>query len=199
VERKLKTSNAAFGIGGYKENRVLYRRSNLFDTTAEYNSNWIEMVGEHTGNRSLHLGIDIWAPARTKVFLPIEGTVHSFAYNEGFGDYGATIIMRHQLDTVVFHTLYGHISLADLEQLQPGKYFAKGELIAHFGEPHENGSWPPHLHFQVIEVMNNKAGDYPGVCSLEEMELYLQNCPDPDLILNLMQYARLEQGAGTTD
>ena len=116
--------------------------------------------------------------------------VHSFAFNDGFGDYGATIIIQHQLDTVVFHTLYGHVSLVDLAQLQAGKYISRGEPIAHFGEPSENGWWPPHLHFQVIGDMELKEGDYPGVCTLAERERYIRNCPDPDLVLNMMKFVK---------
>jgi hypothetical protein len=55
--------------------------------------------------------------------------------------------------------------------------------------PQENGQWPPHLHFQVIIDMEFKKGDYPGVCKLNEKEKYLRNCPNPDLILQMMQYA----------
>jgi len=32
-------------------------------------------------------------------------------------------------------------------------------------------------------------GDYPGVCKFSEKEQYLRNCPNPDLILQMMQYA----------
>ena len=65
----------------------------------------------------------------------------------------------------------------------------RGEEIAHFGTPAENGNWPPHLHFQIIHDIEMKKGDYPGVCSYGEKDKYLQNCPDPDLVLNMMQYA----------
>lgn len=171
VNLELKNAGAAFGIGGYKEDRVLYKRSNRFG-------------GEEP--RSIHLGIDIWGPAGTKVFTPIGGTVHSFDFNDHFGDYGATIILQHQLDTIVFHTLYGHLSLKDLVPLQEGKFISRGELLGHFGEPSENGDWPPHLHFQVIEDMRVSKGDYPGVCAPSEREKYLANCPDPNLILNML-------------
>ncbi len=189
IQRKLQANQATYGIGGYKENRVLYKRSNLFDTVAAEGRQAALVEAEEPTGRSFHLGIDIWGPAGTEVFLPLGGMVHSFAFNSNFGDYGATIIMQHQLDTIAFHTLYGHVSLADLAQLHEGKYFTRGELIAHFGEPHENGDWPPHLHFQVVGDMNLKSGDYPGVCSLAETSHYFANCPNPDLILNMMQYS----------
>ena len=190
INGKLKSHHANYGIGGYKENRVLYRRSNLFNAVATEGKPAPLIGEENTQNRSIHLGIDIWGPSGTSVFLPLGGMVHSFAYNENFGDYGATIIMQHQLDTIAFHTLYGHVSLADISRLHPGMYLSRGELIAHFGEPHENGNWPPHLHFQVIGDMNLKEGDYPGVCTLAESDHYFANCPNPDLILNMMQYAK---------
>jgi murein DD-endopeptidase MepM/ murein hydrolase activator NlpD len=190
INKKMKAAHATYGIGGYRENRILYKRSNLFDTVAAEGREAPLLEAQEPAGRSFHLGIDIWGPAGTEVFLPLGGMVHSFAFNSNFGDYGATIIMQHQLDTIAFHTLYGHVSLADLAQLHEGKYFTRGEKIAHFGEPHENGDWPPHLHFQVIGDMNLKTGDYPGVCALEETSHYFANCPNPDLILDMMKYCK---------
>lgn len=173
VNHTLEANGAKYGIGGYKENRKLYSRSDLF-------------TGEEP--RSVHLGIDIWGPAGTPVYAALGGMVHSFAYNDHFGDYGATIILLHQAETVAFHTLYGHLSLADISTLHEGAYITRGEVIGRFGVPAENGNWPPHLHFQIIHNLYLKEGDYPGVCKPSEAEAYLANCPDPDLILKMMQY-----------
>jgi len=85
--------------------------------------------------------------------------------------------------------LYGHVSLKDISLLTEGSYVSIGQEIAHFGLANENGQWPPHLHFQVIADMEFKKGDYPGVCKYSEWQKYLHNCPDPDLILQMMQYA----------
>ena len=173
ITNTLATANAKYGIGGYNEDRMLYQRSKHFAGTEA---------------RTIHLGIDIWGAAGTKVYVPIGGTVHSFAFNDNFGDYGATIVLQHQLDTIEFHTLYGHVSLKDLVLLQEGKYMSRGELLGHFGEPSENGDWPPHLHFQIIEDMRLNEGDYPGVCTKSEKAKYLINCPDADLILDMMRF-----------
>ena len=183
INYKLQSTKSKYGIGGYMENRILYKRSSLFHPVGAAFSTL-----ETTEARSIHLGVDIWGPAGTKVYVPIGGTVHSFAFNDNFGDYGATIVLQHQLDTVVFHTLYGHVSLADLANMQEGKFLNRGELLAHFGGPKENGDWPPHLHFQIIEDMRVHRGDYPGVCTPSESKAFLKNCPDPDLILNMMQH-----------
>lgn len=176
VKDKLKKANAKFGIGGYNEVRQLYSRSEVFNTLTEE-------------PRRLHLGIDIWGEEGTKVYAPLNGIVHSYAYNNNFGDYGATIILKHHLENVTFYTLYGHLSLDDINSIAADQIVNKGAAIAHFGKPHENGNWPPHLHFQIINDIGEYKGDYPGVCKESERENYLTNCPDPDVILNLMQHA----------
>jgi len=115
--------------------------------------------------------------------------VHSFAFNNQFGDYGATLILSHNIEEVSFHTLYGHLSLNSIKNFREGENVRKGDVIGEFGIPMENGQWPPHLHFQVIVDMEDQIGDYPGVCKYSEREKYLNNCPDPDLILQMMKYA----------
>lgn len=177
VNEQLEKAGAAYGIGGYNEHRTIYSRSAVFDTESEE-------------PRRLHLGTDIWGAAGTPVYAPLPGTVHSVGFNEAFGDYGATLILQHELDGVIFHTLYGHLSLHSIEDKKEGQSIGKGDWIAAFGEPAENGHWPPHLHFQVIIDMQGWKGDYPGVCKFSERESYLANCPDPDLILNMMQQAK---------
>jgi murein DD-endopeptidase MepM/ murein hydrolase activator NlpD len=164
-----------YGIGGYAEQRTVYSRSKVFDAPDG---------GEP---RRLHLGTDIWGKAGTEVFAPIGGMVHSFKFNDAYGDYGATIILLHQLEGTAFYTLYGHLSLKDIALIE-GQYINRGQAFAHFGEPHENGHWPPHLHFQIIENIELNEGDYPGVCRLSDQEFYLKNCPDADLILQMNQY-----------
>jgi murein DD-endopeptidase MepM/ murein hydrolase activator NlpD len=178
VSQELAKANAKFGIGGYNEHRTVYSRSKVFDSAE----------GEEP--RRLHLGLDIWGLVGTPVFAVADGYVHSIANNAAYGDYGATIILGHRLDGVNFYSLYGHLSLADLSQLEPGQPIKGGSLIAHFGPPAENGQWPPHLHFQLILDLEGKEGDYPGVCRFSERESYLDNCPDPDLLLQLLQYAK---------
>ncbi len=176
IKQKIKSADALYAIGGYAEYRAFYSRSTVFDTAFEAEP------------RRLHLGIDIWGAAGTPVYAFMGGMVHSFAYNDKFGDYGATLILLHQLDGLAFYSLYGHISLSDINNIHAGQYVIRGAEIAHFGEPSENGNWPTHLHFQIINDMELKKGDYPGVCSYGEKDRYLKNCLDPDLVLNMMQY-----------
>ncbi len=169
IKQQHADTNAAFLIGGYREERDMYRRSELFGVLEE--------------PRSLHLGMDIWGEAGTPVHAPLNGKVHSFRFNDNFGDYGATIILEHQVADLVFFILYGHLALRDLDGLYTGKVIAQGEVFAHFGIPIENGHWPPHLHFQVIMDMGGLVGDYPGVCKPSEALQFLDNSPDPAMLL----------------
>lgn len=176
IEQQLQQHSCTYGIGGYDEHRTMYARSAVFDGAEE--------------PRRLHLGIDIWGKADTPVFAPIHGRVHSFAFNDRYGDYGATIILQHEIGGVLFHSLYGHLSLASLQGLEEHMPIEAGQRIAGFGIAAENGHWPPHLHFQLIEDMQGMKGDFPGVCRFSERERWLANCPDPDLILGMMGHAR---------
>jgi murein DD-endopeptidase MepM/ murein hydrolase activator NlpD len=198
-----KLQGYTYGIGGYNEHRTIYKRSHVFDTSflppkEEAGSEQVnaaladkpplESASEEP--RRLHLGIDIWGPAETPIYAPLEGTVHSFAFNDAYGDYGATLLLQHDINGFLFHTLYGHLSLASIREKLEGQTITKGEWIAAFGVPAENGQWPPHLHFQIIVDMQGMKGDYPGVCKYSEREKYLENCPDANLILGMMHLAQ---------
>jgi peptidoglycan LD-endopeptidase LytH len=174
INQKLIEANAQYGIGGYNEHRVIYSRSKVFDPD-----------GNDEEPRRLHLGTDIWGKPNTAVMSPMDGIIHSFAFNNNFGDYGATIILSHSLNGLSFHTLYGHLSLNSIKNISAGDRISKGDVFAEFGIPFENGHWPPHLHFQIINDIGEWSGDYPGVCKFSEKEKWLENSPDPDLILQL--------------
>jgi len=183
INRTLRASNARYGIGGYGEHRTLYARSKHFDHVPGGRSQGEK--GEEP--RRLHLGVDIWGPVGTKVMAPLGGVVHSFAFNNKDSDYGATLILTHNLDGVGFQTLYGHLSLNSIKNLFEGKNISRGEVIGEFGMRFENGNWPPHLHFQLITDMQGWKGDYPGVCRYSERDQWLARCPDPNLILQMVQ------------
>ena len=169
VAEMLASQQAAAGIGGYLENRVIYRRSPHFDDTVEA--------------RSLHLGVDVWVPAGTPVAAPLAGVVHSLADNNNFGDYGPTVILQHELAGVSFFSLYGHLTRTDLAGLAPGQALAAGQVFAHVGPHPENGDWPPHLHCQLMADMQGRWGDFPGVAAPSEQDYWAALCPDPMLLL----------------
>lgn len=157
--------------GGYGEDRSNYTQA-LFAPEGEE-------------PRTVHLGLDIFAPFGSDVYAPLPGRVHSSRINDNPGDYGPTIILEHDAGGAKFHTLYGHLSRDSLKGLKPGSAFMAGEPIAALGTRNENGGWPPHLHFQIILDIGAARGDYPGVCKRSERERWLAICPDPRLLLGL--------------
>ena len=159
------------GIGRYNEDRVLYRHSPLFDGDAE--------------RRSVHLGIDLFVMEGTEVMAPLASHVHSVADNQGLGNYGPTVILEHELDGIRFWTLYGHLGRHSVVRLEMGQTVDAGEEFAVVGDLSENGSWPPHLHLQLMADLQGHSGDFPGVAAPSELKRWLGICPDPNLILGI--------------
>ena len=170
IETYLNNSNSKVARGGYNEQRNLYKRSSVFNDNA-------------TEERNIHIGLDLWIRSNTKVLAALDGIVHSFNYNVGLGNYGPTIILEHSIENHIFYTLYGHLSIESIEQIEIGDVFKKGQTLATLGDASVNGDYAPHLHFQIIEDIADNFGDYPGVCSSNNLDFYLKNCPDPNLLL----------------
>ncbi len=172
IDTVLKLKEGTVAYGGYLEQRNLYA-DKLGFTSAK------------ASVRDIHLGIDFWATAGTKVLAPIDGNVHSYRNNNVVGDYGPTIILRHVLGTHIFYSLYGHLSLNSLDGLSLNKRFKSGETLGRLGTPAINVNYAPHLHFQLIKDLEGSEGDYPGVCAKDKLSLYRENCPDPNLLLKM--------------
>ncbi|MGB0186163.1 MAG: peptidoglycan DD-metalloendopeptidase family protein [Flavobacteriaceae bacterium] len=172
INNYLKSRSKQVAYGGYLELRSLYTRSHHFHQHKE-------------NQRNIHLGIDLWCKAKTPVLAAFDGTIHSFKNNVAFGDYGPTIILEHCIDEMSFFTLYGHLSLDSIAHLEVGVEVKANEIIGHLGTAEVNGDYPPHLHFQIIKDLQGNFGDYPGVCSIDDLDFYKENCPDPNLILKL--------------
>lgn len=167
-----KRKQATVAYGGYNEMRNLYKRSTVFNDA-------------NTDERNIHIGIDLWIKAGTTVLAALDGKVHSFQYNNKLGDYGPTIILEHQVENHTFYTLYGHLSLESITTIKVGDLFTKGQKLATLGDAKVNGDYAPHLHFQIIKKIGHHFGDYPGVCNVKKLDFYLNNCPDPNLLLKI--------------
>lgn len=172
IEEYLSKNNAKVAFGGYQEIRNLYKRSTVFNS-------------ENSDERNIHIGLDLWIKAGTSVLAALDGTIHSFQNNTALGDYGPTIILEHEFDEIKFYTLYGHLSLDSLNDKKIGTEVKKGATIATLGSPPINGDYAPHLHFQIIIDIENKVGDYPGVCNEKDLAFYSENCPDPNFLLKI--------------
>lgn len=168
----LKQNDAQVAFGGYIEGRTLYQRSSIFKS---------DLLPE----RNIHIGLDLWIKAGTSVLAALDGKIHSFKNNIGLGDYGPTIILEHEIESQKFYTLYGHLSLKSIEGISVGDFFKKGEHLANIGDSEVNGDYAPHLHFQIIKNIEGYWGDYPGVCNTKDLNFYIENCPDPNLLLKI--------------
>jgi len=170
----LAKNNAKVAFGGYLEKRNIYDRSDYFKNLSKEKQ------------RNIHLGVDLWCAENTKVLAALDGEVHSFKLNKNYGDYGPTIILKHQIENETFYTLYGHLSLKSIEKINIGDVVIQGNVIGYLGAASVNGDYAPHLHFQIIRDLEDNFGDYPGVASEENIGFYQKNCPNPNLLLKLV-------------
>lgn len=173
IQQFLKENQALIAYGGYQEVRGIYKRSELFNRL------------DRSEDRNIHLGVDLWCDAGSPIFAPLSGIVHSFRNNTNLGDYGPTIILKHQIQNTNFYTLYGHLSLNSIANLKKGQIFEQQEIMGFLGDFEVNGDYSPHLHFQIIKDIQDFDGDYPGVCAEKDLDFYSQNCPDPNLLLKI--------------
>lgn len=169
----LEERNADKGIGQWNEPRLVYTAPEFAVTTNELPE-----------TRTIHIGLDIFAPAGSRVYAPLDGVVHSLAINEAPLDYGPTLILEHQTgDGDVFHTLYGHLDPESIAGLRVGQRIAAGQPLVRLGSMDHNGGWPPHLHLQVITDLLDRTGEFPGVARPSHREVWTALCPDPGPIL----------------
>jgi 4-aminobutyrate aminotransferase-like enzyme/Ser/Thr protein kinase RdoA (MazF antagonist) len=175
INAAIAEAGAQVGIGRYDEARYFYT-SPAFATGEKITDEY----------RTVHLGIDLFAPAGTPVYAPLDGSVYAFADNNTPQDYGPVIVLEHQVeDCPTFYSLYGHLSCESLNGIKLGQRIEKGERLAAIGASDANGGWSPHLHFQVITDLLELGTDFPGVARPSQRKVWLSLCPDPNLILGI--------------
>jgi murein DD-endopeptidase MepM/ murein hydrolase activator NlpD len=123
------------------------------------------------GRRCLHVGVDLGGPAGVAVHAFADGRVLHAGYNPAPGDYGHVVVTEHTVDGRPLYALHGHLSAATLTLVSPGDAVARGQVIGWLGAEHENGGWPPHVHFQL---------SWERPARREEM---LARYPDPRMVL----------------
>ena len=79
-------AGATIGVGCYDEVRGVYT-SPIFSKPGN----------DGSSSRTLHLGLDLFAPPGTPVLAPLDGRVHSIAENRNPLDYGPTVILEHAM------------------------------------------------------------------------------------------------------
>ena len=137
------------------------------------------MVAE---NRIYHLGVDVTGPLGTDVYAPLPGEVVQSYYEEGDGNYGALIVLKHNINDCTFYSLYGHLNRSILPKV--GTKVNKGEKFAKIGDFNENGNWFHHVHLQVFtEKGYNDGWVSKGYCSGKDLPRISKLCPNPIFLL----------------
>ena len=158
-------SKTDFYVGKYNE-----FRPNLYNTPL------------FSGIRNIHVGIDIGGPVGTACMAFMDGEISHFGYNPEPGDYGYVVITKHVISGKRVWALYGHLDSNSVKNKIIGQKVSGGEVIAWFGDSHENGGWDSHLHFQ-LSLVKPETHDLPGVVSSDDIDQALQDYPDPRLVL----------------
>ena len=163
----------AYGLGLYCEQRAVYEAPAFADAASPE-------------RRTVHLGIDVFAPAMTPVYAALPGRVLYVTYNADHLDYGNTLILQHDAGGVSFYTLYGHLAGTLPGLLAVGDAVTPAQLIAHLGDWHENGGWAAHLHFQIMtDMLEQRGGNFFGVGHASLLDVWQDICIDPNLILRI--------------
>ncbi|WP_322490042.1 aminotransferase class III-fold pyridoxal phosphate-dependent enzyme [Chloroflexus sp.] len=165
----------AVRIGRYGEPRLIYTAPAFFAGSSPL-----------AERRTIHLGVDLFAPPGTPVCAPFDGVVVAIEYFPAPLDYGGMVVLRHQTTAGdPFYTLYGHLDPICMGKLAVGQSLAAGQLFAALGSIANNGGWQPHLHFQLLLHDSVMAGHWPGVAAPEEGDWWQAVCPNPAVLLNL--------------
>ncbi|MDW8403125.1 aminotransferase class III-fold pyridoxal phosphate-dependent enzyme [Chloroflexus sp.] len=169
-------ANDEVRIGRYGEPRLIYTAPAFFAGSSPL-----------AERRTIHLGVDLFAPPGTPVCAPLEGVVVMIEQRSAPLDYGGTVVLQHQTPAGDhFYTLYGHLDPICISKLAVGQTLAAGQLFAALGSSANNGGWQPHLHFQLILNYRAMTGQWPGVAAAEEQAWWQAVCPNPAALLNLV-------------
>jgi 4-aminobutyrate aminotransferase-like enzyme/Ser/Thr protein kinase RdoA (MazF antagonist) len=155
------------GIGPWGEERPVY------------SSDAFRSVFAPDQRRSLHLGLDLFAPAGSTIRTPLDGTVVDLFETDLPLDYGYAVLLKHEADGLVFHSLWGHLSAQTVRDRKLGERLKAGDVIGQMGAPHENGNWQPHVHIQLITYQPACAADVIGAGETGYRAVWEELFPDP--------------------
>lgn len=183
IETFIREQESDVGIGDYLEPRCVYQ-------SAQFG-----IGGSPESRRTIHLGLDYFAPAGTAVCAAADGIVEAVGEIDLPLDYGTVVVLRHEWEPGrSYWSLYGHLERftdadpADVTSSAkerrmprpiPGTKLRCGQVFARLGEPNENGGWPPHLHWQLLLDDLEQPLSAPGVARWSQARVWQDLAPDP--------------------
>ena len=153
--------STGLAIGRYDEERSIYTAPE-FETP---DGRW----------RTRHMAVDVFAPAGTPVYAPLDGVVERRENRDQLGDYGGLLVLRHGDRS-------GRCTAISTRRRWPPARCERATRSPGSAAPEVNGGWEPHLHLQLFTDL---VGDLPGVALPEEADVWRSVCPDPNLLLGL--------------
>jgi murein DD-endopeptidase MepM/ murein hydrolase activator NlpD len=170
IWRHLDSVGAKWAVSGYPEKRELlggYKR-----------------IRSDENPRPYHIGVDITVPAGTKVYAPLDGEVVISEYEEGPGNYGGLIVLKHDINGCIFYSVYGHMDALSL--LSKGTKAKAGAIIGIVGNMEQNGGWGEHIHLQVLTQKGFDEGwAYKALCSKDDLKRVAEICPNPMFLVRI--------------
>ena len=163
---ELEAAGAKWGIGKYLE-----ERKNLL-------IEFPQMIEE---KRYYHAGLDIVVPGGWTLYAPLDGIVYRTGFDEGQGNYGGCIIIKHEVLSNSFYSLYGH--LVSGFKVKEGEKIKQGEPFGETGSYKDSGGWFTHTHLQILTERAVQEGRaLQGYVTLEDLENIEAIFPSPYLL-----------------
>jgi murein DD-endopeptidase MepM/ murein hydrolase activator NlpD len=158
-----KKKGVTWSISGDRENRIdLYRQNK-------------KIMKE---GRTVHIGVDVCAPAGTPLHAPCDCEVVLLDYEKGKGTYGYMSVLKCLDSKEPLYLVFGH--LAKDGRVPVGSKLRTGDVFAYIGDFHENGNWLHHTHLQVLTQRGFDEGwIYKALCTPEQLPTIDELCPSP--------------------
>lgn len=167
-EEHCAVTGSELGIGPWGEERTVYAGT-MFES---------RLIKDK--RRTCHLGLDLFMPAGTSLYTPLDAIVRSVDIEPDPLGYGCLITLEHRpQDCPPFISLWGHLAHEAVNRLKAGDVLHAGDLVAYMGDETENGHWAPHLHLQICTDTRLTAMDIIGVGEEAYLDVWAELFPDP--------------------
>lgn len=167
-----KAIGANYSYGGWLEDR-----------STVWNGTYLD-----EGQKYIHAGIDIHAPAGTPVTLDYPGVVvHKDDDFPEEGGWGPRVLIK--LDDYPITLIYAHLD-PDIN-VSKGDHLSPNTVFARIGPFTHNGGWFPHVHVQALSqeaysIFLNNPTDIDGYISRSEISGAAKLFPDPLPFVHLL-------------